>query len=204
MEARRREAETGRDSENRGKGEKMIKLKEMRQKRGMSQTALAEKVRHADPTASQMTISVLEQGELYPSEKLRDALCEALDCSEEDIYDGIEAMFVPAANAEQSRTTQILAEIFALRGAGQRIPRGTLLGLFSAEEGKEVSDRQLRKYIELAKQEGLVIGNDQDGRGYYIPETLKELEITYRQNQSRALAILKQQKHIRRKMAEWR
>lgn len=179
----------------------MIKLREMRQKRGMSQTALAEKVRHADPTASQMTISVLEQGELYPSEKLRDALCEALDCSEEDLYDGVEAMFVPAAKSEQSQTTEILAEIFS---AKNRIQRDDLRAILSMKLGRHVNDRQMRHYIEIARQEGLVIGNEQDGRGYYIPETLKELEITYRQNQSRALAILKQQKHIRRKMAEWR
>lgn len=182
----------------------MIKLKEMRQKRGMSQTALAEKVRHADPTASQMTISVLEQGELYPSEKLRDALCEALDCSEEDLYDGVEALFVPAAQNERSQTTEILAEIFGLYEPGNRITRESLRLLYQNITRKEISDRQLRHYIEIARQEGLVIGNDQDGAGYYIPETLKELEITYRQNQSRALAILKQQKHIRRKLAEWR
>lgn len=179
----------------------MIKLKEMRQKRGLSQTALAEKVRHADPTASQMTISVLEQGELYPSEKLRDALCEALDCSEEDLYDGVEAMFVPAVKSEQSRTTEIIGEILSY---GNRIPRGALRAILSLKLGRSITDRQMRHYIEIARQEGLVIGNEQDGRGYYIPETLKELEITYRQNQSRALAILKQQKHIRRKMAEWR
>ena len=179
----------------------MIKLKEMRQKRGMSQTALAEKVKHADPTVSQMTISVLEQGELYPSEKLRDALCEALECSEEDLYDGVEAMFVPSAEMKQSRTTEILGNIFE---AHQRLTREHLRILLSARLGQHVSDRTMRHYIEIARQEGLVIGNDQDGAGYYIPETLKELEITYRQNQSRALAILKQQKHIRRKMAEWR
>ena len=179
----------------------MIKLKEMRQKRGLSQTALAEKVKHADPTASQMTISVLEQGELYPSEKLRDALCEALDCSEEDLYDGVEAMFVPAVQSEQSPTTKAVAEIF---GEFKRLPRGATRALLSLKLGRSISDRQMRHYIEIARQEGLVIGNDQDGKGYYIPETLKELEITYRQNQSRALAILKQQKHIRRKMAEWR
>lgn len=179
----------------------MIKLKEMRQKRGLSQTALAEKVKHADPTASQMTISVLEQGELYPSEKLRDALCEALDCSEEDLYDGVEAMFVPAVQNERSKTTEILAKIFA---DWKRLTREELRGILSVRLGRSVNDRQMRHYIEIARQEGLVIGNEQDGRGYYIPETLKELEITYRQNQSRALAILKQQKHIRRKMAEWR
>ena len=182
----------------------MIKLKEMRQKRGLSQTALAEMVKHADPTASQMTISVLESGELYPSEKLRDALCEALNCAEEDLYDGVEAMFVPAVENEMSKTTEILAEIFAENKGDRKINREVLRFILSAKMHAQVSDRQMRHYIEIAKQEGLVIGNDQDGRGYYIPETLKELEITYRQNQSRALAILKQQKHIRRKMAEWR
>ena len=58
----------------------------------------------------------------------------------------------------------------------------------------------LRKMIETARREGLVIANDQGGAGYYRPRTKAELEALYRQNEHRALAILDQQKHIRRQI----
>lgn len=57
----------------------MVRLKEIRKARGMSQTELAEKVRHADPGATQAMISILESADLYPGTKLRNALCEALE-----------------------------------------------------------------------------------------------------------------------------
>lgn len=62
----------------------------------------------------------------------------------------------------------------------------------------------MRKIIENARCEGFVIANAQDGKGYYIPETVKELEILYRQNENRAKTILRQQKYIRQRMAEMR
>lgn len=178
----------------------MIKLREMRKARGLTQAELANKVRHADPTADQTTISVLERGELYPSEKLRDALMEALNCTEADLYDGIEAFFVPAPAKQVSETTFILESIFA--ACSKYIPRHELRQLLTYNTGREVSDRTMRKMIETARQEGLVIANDQDGYGYYIPTTQKELADLYRQNENRALAILSQQKHIRRRLKD--
>lgn len=92
----------------------MIKLKEARKAKGMTQAELARAVRYADPTADQTTISVLERGELYPTERLRDALCEALECSEADLYDGVEHFFVPAPEViEISETTLRLAELLS-------------------------------------------------------------------------------------------
>lgn len=173
----------------------MIKLKEMRKKRGLTQAQLAEKVRKADPTADQTMISVLERGELYPGEKLRDALCEALDCTEAELYDGVEAFFVPAEDKHFSETTIMLGLLLDNNGR---------IGRHELNEILKVSDRKMRKWIETARQEGLVIANDQDGKGYYRPTTREELEALYRQNQSRALAILRQQKHIRRQINGWK
>lgn len=179
----------------------MIKLKEMRKKRGLTQAQLAAKVRHADPTADQTTISVLERGELYPSEKLRDALCAALDCTEAELYDGVEAMFVPADEKEVSETTFVIQAIFA--GHSKYIPRHELRQALTWELGREITDRTMRRMIETARQDGMIIANDQDGYGYYLPTEKAELIALYNQNQSRALAILKQQKHIRREINAW-
>ena len=100
-----------------------------------------------------------------------------------------------------SEETNILAGILH---ACQRVKRDALRERLSAILGEEISDRKMRKMIENARQEGFVIANEQNGRGYYVPESLQELQILYRQNENRALAILKQQKHIRREMAKWR
>jgi hypothetical protein len=61
-----------------------------------------------------------------------------------------------------------------------------------------LSDRKVRKLIEDARREGCIICNDQDGAGYYQTADLDEIESQYRQQRSRALSILSQQKHMRR------
>lgn len=172
----------------------MIKLRDVRKARGLTQAQLAEKVRKADPTVDQATISVLERGDLYPGEKLMEALCKALDCSQTDLYDGIEAFFVPSEEKKYSETTMHLAIIL---GTGGPVQRTALRNLMSIVLNRDISDRGLRKLIEIARKEGLVIANDQDGDGYYRPRTKAELEALYRQNEHRALSILSQQRHIR-------
>lgn len=69
----------------------------------------------------------------------------------------------------------------------------TLLGL---------PDRTVRKLIQEARDRGEVILNAQDGAGYYMSNDVGELERQYRTNRNRALSILRQQKHIRRALAE--
>lgn len=182
----------------------MIKLREKRRERGLTQAELAAKVRHADPTADQTTISVLERGDLYPGEKLRDALCEALECTEADLYDGVEAFFVPATAPKYSPETEALSQIFAAyeKTFGSTGPLGAwyLQGQMAMIFGTPYSERKLRKAIQKARQEGMVICNAQNGEGYFLPRTKEDLERQYKQNQNRALAILKQQKHIRRRI----
>ena len=63
-------------------------------------------------------------------------------------------------------------------------------------------DRQVRKMIQDARDRGEVILNAQDGRGYYTSDDAGELQRQYRQNQNRALSILRQQRHIRLRLLE--
>lgn len=177
----------------------MNRLKELRKAKGMTQSELALAVGFADPTIDQATISVLERGEFYPSEKLRDALCRVLGCTEDDLYDGVESIFVPAPTVEYSESTKLLSEIF--RGHG-RITRRELRRRVSDRVGYPISDRAMREWISRARREGMVICNSQDGSGYYRPETRGEYERQLRQNESRAMAILVQNKFIRAKLRE--
>ena len=171
----------------------MNNLRELRIAKGMTQLELAKRVREADPTVDQSGISFLERGDIYPGEKLMAALCTALEVPEEAIYTGIETAFIPAVEVVHSQTTEVLARILEY-GSENAIPRAALVELTGWP------DRELRKNIQKARAEGMVIANDQDGNGYYRPNTREELERCYAQSRSRTLAQLRQQKYIRRKL----
>lgn len=63
-------------------------------------------------------------------------------------------------------------------------------------------DRVVRREIEALRDKGIIIINNQDGKGYYISEDVEEMQRQFRQNQARAMSILRQQKHLRKRMAE--
>lgn len=63
-------------------------------------------------------------------------------------------------------------------------------------------DRTVRKMIQDARDRGEIIINAQDGAGYYTSDDEGELKRQYNTNQRRALSILRQQKHIRRRLLE--
>lgn len=65
-----------------------------------------------------------------------------------------------------------------------------------------VSDRVMRRMIEDGRAEGLIIINDGTGRGYYQTNDLAEMERQYRQDTSRALAILKRRAPLRNALKE--
>lgn len=65
-----------------------------------------------------------------------------------------------------------------------------------------MSDRKVRQLIEDARQAGAIIINAQDGRGYYIGSDPAELKRQLATNRRRALSILAQQKHLKRKIRE--
>lgn len=63
-------------------------------------------------------------------------------------------------------------------------------------------DRTIRKLIQEARDRGEVILNAQDGKGYYTSDDEGELKRQYKTNRNRALSILRQQRHIRRRLRE--
>ena len=66
----------------------------------------------------------------------------------------------------------------------------------------DMSDRMVRSIIEKARDEGCLILNKQDGRGYYLPESIDDIVFQYRQDTNRALSILKRRKHMRKILKE--
>lgn len=61
-------------------------------------------------------------------------------------------------------------------------------------------DRAVRNAIEEARREGAIIINAQDGKGYYQTDDLEEIRQQYHRNNNRAMSILVQQKHLRRRL----
>lgn len=76
---------------------------------------------------------------------------------------------------------------------------------FALMEKMGLSDRNTRRLIEDARNAGLFIINNSDGRGYYQTTDLDEMERSYRQDRKRALSILRRQKAMRRTLkSAWR
>ena len=60
-----------------------------------------------------------------------------------------------------------------------------------------MTDRQMRKAVEDARNEGLIILCECNGRGYYQSNDLNEIHCQYIQDTNRAMAILKRRKPMR-------
>lgn len=63
-------------------------------------------------------------------------------------------------------------------------------------------DRTVRRLIQEARDRGEIIINAQDGAGYYISNDVGEMKRQLKLNQSRAMSVLRQQAHLRRKIEE--
>lgn len=69
---------------------------------------------------------------------------------------------------------------------------------FALSERMGLSDRKVRQLIEDARNAGLFIINNSDGRGYYQTTDLDEMVRNYRQERARALSTLKRLNPMRR------
>lgn len=64
------------------------------------------------------------------------------------------------------------------------------------------TDRRVRQAIEDARHDGEIIINMQNGKGYYKPVLISDIEMQYRQNESRAKSILHYQKFLRKALKD--
>ena len=83
---------------------------------------------------------------------------------------------------------------FIAKGKENAISRQELCTLLA------LPDRTVRKLIQEARDRGEIILNAQDGAGYYTSNDVGELERQYNTNKNRAMSILRQQRHIRRRL----
>ena len=95
---------------------------------------------------------------------------------------------------EYSPSTERLLSILG-RGSDRAVGRNLLAKLMNT------NDSGMRKAVCLARLEGVAINNDQNGDGYYLPDTLEELKRQYAQTEHRAKILLAQLKAIRNQIA---
>lgn len=85
---------------------------------------------------------------------------------------------------------------FIGRGKENAVTRAELVAKLN------LPDRTIRNLIEDERRKGTLIINAGDGAGYYISDNLADLERQYRMNHNRAMSVLVQQKHLRRRIRE--
>lgn len=85
---------------------------------------------------------------------------------------------------------------FIPRGRENAIRRADLVARLN------LPDRKVREMIETARKDGALILNDQTGAGYYVSEDVSELKRQLRSNHNRAMSVLRQNTHLRRKIKE--
>ena len=95
---------------------------------------------------------------------------------------------------QYSRSTTKLLTILGI-GKEHAVKREDLATLM------ETDDTSMRRAVCLARLEGVCINNDQDGIGYYLPNTIEELKRQYQQTERRAKILFAQLRAIRIQMA---
>ena len=81
-------------------------------------------------------------------------------------------------------------------GRENAVTRGELVAILN------LPDRTVRRLSQEARDRGEIIINAQDGAGYYMSDDVGEMKRQLALNNSRAKSVLRQQKHLRRKIAE--
>ena len=170
------------------------RLQERRLSLGLSQPEVSAKLKEIDPRMDVGMVSRFEHGVCLPTLATLKALEAILQAPRTELYgeDDLGAIreIESADGVTAAPMTDALAKLIPY-GRHNAIPRESLamkLGL---------GDRHMRKIIEEARNEGLIILCECNGRGYYQSDDMDEIHSQYIQDTNRAMAILKRRKAMR-------
>lgn len=171
-----------------------MNVRERRQELGMTQKDLLTKLKEYEPRLDIGTLSRIESGICLPSSQVLEGLECHLQAARSDLFTGLEIFCVEGTESHVEANTQLVASV---------VPEGKENAISREELAKTlgVKDRKMRAMLEKARQDGLVIANDQDGKGYYRPVTEDEIRRALFQIRNRALSLLIQMKYLRRMRA---
>lgn len=172
----------------------MNKLQERRTALGLTQPQLSEILKAADPRIDVGMVSRFERGACLPTARVLEALETALQAHRSVLFDKGDLSVIEESDEQAAQFSEITECLLV------HIPKGRSNAISRQRLAQEfgMGDRALRKAIEQARAEGAIIINESNGRGYYQSEDLDEIYTQYRQDTSRALAILKRRKAMRR------
>ena len=169
----------------------MNRVKARREELGMKQADLLAILRKTDPRMDIGTLSRIENGYVLPaSEEILRAFERGLQAARDDLFDGITVFAVEGTKAPRAAITDYVASLLDY-GKENAISRKDLAHIIG------VSDRQMRKMVEEARRDGLVVCCDQDSKGYYLADTPEEYRRQYWQTYNRAMSLLVQLKGMR-------
>jgi transcriptional regulator with XRE-family HTH domain len=181
---------------------RMNNLRLWRESRGLKQTELAAMVKPIDARIDSSMISRFENEMCLPTPSVSKALASALNVPESLLFGGTEQLYISGvvdgearAEPESMDVTDLIAH-FREAGKGAAISRRALASMM------DVSDRHLRRIIEEARNCGYLIINDSDGTGYFLAASSADIERHFRQENARALSILKRLKAARTRLKE--
>lgn len=158
-----------------------FELKKYREMAGMSQLDLVVILRKYDKRIDVPMLSKFESGVCLPTIDMAQIIAGTLDASVNEIW--VNESDEAPVNMKKLESNPVLA----------LIPHGSQNGIRSDAIARIAgcSERRARKMIEEAIVNGALIGNLQNGKGYFIPDN--ELEIIQVRNQERrrAMTIMK-------------
>ena len=173
----------------------MNRLQERRAALGLSQPEVSAKLKEIDPRIDAGMVSRFERGVCLPTLATLEALETILQAPRTELYDmddlGAIQEIEAAGGGSASPMTERLASLIPY-GRRNAISREALAAKLC------LGDRHMRKVIEEARNEGLIILCECNGRGYYQSNDLNEIHHQYIQDTNRAMAILKRRKPMRR------
>lgn len=172
----------------------MNRLQDRRLELGLTQPQVSEMLKEVDPRMDVGMVSRFERGACLPTLPVLEALETILQASRTELFGEDDLGAIPESEAaggvSASPMTVTLASVIPC-GRRNAISREAL----AAKLG--MSDRQMRKAVEEARNEGLIILCECNGRGYYQSNDLNEIHCQYIQDTNRAMAILKRRKPMR-------
>ena len=172
----------------------MNRLQERRLSLGLSQPDVSAKLKEIDPRIDVGMVSRFERGVCLPTLPVLRGLEAILQASRTELFGEDELGAIPeseaAVGASASPMTVTLASVIPY-GRRAAISREALAAKLC------MSDRQMRKAVEEARNDGLIILCECNGRGYYQSNDLNEIQCQYIQDTNRAMAILKRRKPMR-------
>lgn len=167
----------------------MNNIKKLRLERGMSQKDVTTYLRCYDKRMDSSMLSRFENGLCLPTPLIMRCLCNLFGCLPADLYGVTEQEYIEELMKDRPAEPESyeVTELIATLGYGRRkaIKRHALAALL------DVSDRELRRRIEEARNCGYVIISLPNGGGYYLSNNTDEIHDFYLREKARAYSILR-------------